>query len=450
MKPTAVHAAPAAPLNLAATRLWLARALAWSLLMGGWLALGALGRQHLPQVAGGLMPLALWLLAIGLGLAWAGSGRQTVSAPALRCTLLIAATATAGALLGVADEVPGPSAASWLLLAAGGWAALLLAASWAVRALRQRQRQSPPSPVLPAIAGALLAWAWAGDHAALRPSPVILAAALLAAALGLAALLPRALAGLTACRAGLFDCSLPLLTARRWRHLQDWPQAAAALSMLPMMVSLAQMADWCAALPGLGGGAATLSLLHLAAMLGPALVLAMLRTLVPALRWPVRVPVRVPVKRPGQTLALAAGMLLAAGGLALLAWPGLAGLMVASLLHGMAWSLAWAGSLRSTEANPAAAAPPGHARKPAGARKSTTAAWWPAALTTTAVLALGLAIDQHGPAALATVHAALALAGGLGVLGLLAAQGPSPEPLCATSLVGPPGSGEVDPRSGRA
>lgn len=440
MKPPAVLAAPAAALSLAASRLWLARALAWSLLMGGWLALGSLGQQHLPRLAGGLAPLALWLLAIGLGLAWAGSGRQTVSASALRCTLLAAATANAGALLGVAR---GPSAAGWLLLAAGGWALLLLAASWAVRALRQRQRQVPPSPVLPAITGALLAWAWAGDHLMLRPSPVILAAALLAAALGLAALLPRTLARLTACRAGLFDCSLPLLTARRWRHLQDWPQAAAALSMLPMMVSLAPMADWCAALPGLGGGAATLSLLHLAAMLGPALVLTSVAAAMGAVVQALRRPVRVPGGQPGQTLALATGTLLAAGGLALLAWPGLAGLMLASLLHGMAWSLAWAGSLHGTGARPTPTASE-HTHHPAGASNAATAAWRPAALTAAAVLALGLAIDQHGPAALAAVHAALALAGGLGLLGLLTAQKPPPRPTCAPRLISPTGNDETD------
>lgn len=438
MKPPAVLAAPAAALSLAASRLWLARALAWSLLMGGWLALGGLGQQHLPRLAGGLAPLALWLLAIGLGLAWAGSGRQTVSASALRCTLLVAATVSAGALLGVAR---GPSAAGWLLLAAGGWALLLLAASRAVRALRQRQRQAPPSPVLPAITGALLAWAWAGDHLALRPSPVILAAALLVAALGLAALLPRTLAGLTACRAGLFDCSLPLLTARRWRHLQDWPQAAAALSMLPMMVSLAPMADWCATLPALGGGAARLSLLHLAAMLGPALVLTWVAAAVGAMVQALRRPVRVPGGQPGQTLALATGTLLAAGGLALLAWPGLAGLMAASLLHGMAWSLAWAGSLRSTRPTPIASE---HTRHPAGASNAAAAAWRPAALTAAAVLALGLAIDQHGPAALATVHAALALAGGLGLLGLLTAQKSPPRPTCAPRLLRPTGNDETD------
>jgi hypothetical protein len=387
------------PLAAAQARLWLARATAWSLLIGGWLALGSLGQQHLPRLAGGLAPLALWLLAIGLGLSWAGSGRVIGSANALRCLLLAAAATSAAALLGLAR---GPSAAGGLLLAALGWSALLLAASCSVRALRQRQPTRPPSPVLPALAGAALAWLWAGDSLALRPSPVALGAVLLAGALLLAGLLPTSMRGLTVCRAGLFDCSLPLLSMSRWQRLQDWPQAAAALSMLPMMVSLAVMSDWCASLTWLRGGAATLTLLHLAAMLGPALVLSL----------------RPPHPWSDRRLALATATLLVAGGLAL-AKPGLAGLMAASLLQGMAWSLAWAGSLRRTTAGPAAAAPAGLCNG-----KLATPAWQSAALTAAAVLALGLAIDHHGPAALAAVQAVLALAGGLGLIGLLAAPRP--------------------------
>lgn len=398
-----MHAATAPPLAAAAVRLWLARALAWTLLMGGWLALGALGQQHLPRLAGGLAPLALWLLAIGLGLSWPGSARLIGSAKALRCTLLGAAAVTAGALLAVAG---GRWPAGWLLLATLGWAALLLAASCSVRALRPLQRKPPPSPALPAVAGALLAWAWAGDSLALRASPAILAASILAAALLLAVLLPRALRSLTRCHAGLFDCSPPLLLAPHWHRLQAWPQAAAALSMLPMMLSLAVMADWCANLPGLRGGASLLTALHLAAMLGPALVLTL---------W---ASIRPPGRLADQTITLAMGTLLAAGGGALLVWPGLAGLMAASLLQGMAWSLAWAASLRR----------PGTAPAPASARGTNAAplaaAWRAAALTAAAVLALGLAIDRHGPAALATVHAVLALAGGLGVLALLVARWP--------------------------
>jgi hypothetical protein len=285
----------------------------------------------------------------------------------------------------------------------------LLAASCAVRALRQRQRRRPPSPVLPALAGAALAWVWAGDSLGPRPSPLVLGGALILLALLLAALLPRAMHTLTMCRAGLFDCSLPLLSASRWHRLQDWPQAAAALSMLPMMVSLAVMGDWCASLPWLSGGAAMLTGLHLLAMLGPALLL----TLMP------------PHAGSDRALALATGALLALGGLAL-AWPGLAGLMVASLLQGMAWSLAWAGGLRPSGAGPATAhaAHAGqtrHAARSADAGTLAAAAWQPAALTAAAVLALGLAIDHHGPAALVGVHVALALAGALGAFGVLVA-----------------------------
>lgn len=432
MKTLATPGADATPLAAASTRLWLARAVAWSLLMGGWLALGSLGRLHLPQVAGGLAPLALWLLTIGLALSWSGTGRVIRSATALRCTLLVAAAASAGALLSLARW---PAAAGGLLLLASlTWAALLLAGSCCVRALRQRQSARPTSPVLPALAGAALAWLWAGDSLASRPSPAMLAAVLLASTLLLAWLLPRSASGLRVCRVGLFDCSFPLLSAPRWHRLQDWPRAAAAFSMLPMMVSLAVMGDWCATLTWLSGGAVTLSLLHLAAMLGPALLLTL----------------RQPRRWSDRSLALATGALLASGGLAL-GWPGLAGLMVASLLQGMAWSLAWAGSLRGTVAGQAAASAECHrTRTRACAATAATATWRPVVMTAAAMLGLGLAIDQHGPAVLVTVHAALAIAGGLGGFGLLAAARGSTSPDLPLRQVRPPFSSEVEPRSGRA
>ena len=69
------------PLHHAPQRLWLARAIAWALLLGGWLVLGTLGRQHLPQAAGGQAPVALWLTTVGGALALVGRWRW--SAPAL-------------------------------------------------------------------------------------------------------------------------------------------------------------------------------------------------------------------------------------------------------------------------------------------------------------------------------------------------------------------------------
>jgi len=94
---------------------------------------------------------------------------------------------------------------------------------------------------------------------------------------------------------------------------------------------------------------------------------------------------------------------LALGGTTLLT-AGLSGLMAASLLHGVAWSLAWSAMLR----RPAGANPNGRALAPVLA----------AALTALAVLGLGVAMDHYGPAALTTVHALLAV---LGVLGCLRA-----------------------------
>jgi len=358
------------PTGLAAQRLWLARVVAWALLLGAWMALGALGRQHLGSFAGGQGPVALWLLSIGGLLTLAG--RRRWSAASLRRVLLLAGASSAAVLL-----APHPAAAE-VWVASATWAVLVVAASFTVRALRGAQSHAPPSPIGPAIAGAALAWAWVGDLDALRGNTAPLAIDLLSAALLLAALLPSRCGVKGACRAGLFDCSLPLLAPAHWRHPAEWPLAAAALGMLPMMASLPVMADWCGALrwPAALGTA-----LHLGAMLVPA---ACLR-------------VTVPPRRP----AVAVGLVLALGGAALPA-AGLSGLMAASLLHGVAWSLAWSAMLRRS----AGAIPKGRAQAPAVA----------AALTAAAVLALGLAIDRYGPGALVGVHALLAVFGALGCL----------------------------------
>jgi len=370
-----LHPAPA----WAARRLALVRTLAWALLFAGWLVLGELGHLHLAQWAGGLLPVALWLAGIGALLALAA--RRPPPAWAVHLALVAAGVALALAL-SVADRgVPA------VLLAALAWAVLLVALSMAVRALRAAQAGVPPAPLLPALAGAVLAWGAQGSLATL----LLVASAV---ALTVTALLcSRATRGdqrLSACRAGLFDCSLPLPSIAAWRHSGDWPQHAAALVMLPMMAALPAMNGWCGAA---SGGLGKLSAWHLGAMVLPALCLR-----------------RGLAQVSHSTLNAGLATLLVAGAMALLAWPDLNGLMLAALLHTMAWSLAWAapmlarGAVERREA--ALRAPP------------AVATLSQAGLIATAMLLLGLALDRYGPQALAMVHMALA---GLALVGLLLA-----------------------------
>jgi hypothetical protein len=88
--------------------------------------------------------------------------------------------------------------------------------------------------------------------------------------------------------------------------------------------------------------------------------------------------------------------LLIAGGLALPALPLLQGLMVATLLHTVAWSLAWANALQQ-----------GGTRRPAAAATATPQS--SALVAAGGVSMLGTAMATLGPQALWLVHAALAI-----------------------------------------
>lgn len=142
---------------------------------------------------------------------------------------------------------------------------------------------------------------------------------------------------------------------------------------------------------------------------------------------------RVPLQRPQRWVAL----LLALGGAALW-WPGLSGLMAASLLHGLAWGVAWAAMLAPRAVLPADAAGagpvdavrclgggavPSAASVPAPAVLAGLVMGGVALLTATAVLLLGHAMTQSGPAALVAVHAALAGSGLVGGLVALLGRG---------------------------
>lgn len=366
----------------AALRLWIARTLAWSLLLSGWLVLGALGRQHALLLVSGYAPLALWLACTGALLV--GTAFWPLSRGVLAAVLMGAGGLTVLALHWADRGAPA------LALAALGWSVLLVAASRCVRSLRTALPRLPPAPLVPALLGGSLAWGVAGDLPALPTHTVALSVALLATAVALALLVPRGVGHALGCRAGLFDCSLPVPALVRWRNMADWPLHAASLTMLPMMTALPAMADWCSAA---GWSAPMVTGLHLAAMLLPP---ALLQRALPSVS--------------ASQLRRWVALLLAVGALLLVAWPGVQGLMAASLWHALAWGVAWAGPMVARTPVPAAPS------KPWGAGMGHQLA--AVALAGSAVLALGAGIGAAGPAALTSAHAGLAL---LGLLGLLLA-----------------------------
>lgn len=329
-----------------------ARTLAWALWLGGWLVLGEFGHRHGALWFGGMVPLALWLLAIGAWLCL----RRPLPAPALAAGLVVAA------LLAAWGEAEASTGALVI-----GWATLVVAASRVVRLLRRGR--PPAAPLAPACAGALLAWALAGQ-----------AAWVIGAALLLALLLPWRGEPASGCRAGLFDCALPVAALAPWREAARWPQPAALLAMLPMMAGLPWLADACSAA---GWAPRTGSALHLAAMLLPPLLL--------------QAPLRTLAERARQ---IGIALLLLTGGAALWLQPGVPGLMSAMLLHGLAWSLAWGGAMASGQ------------RQPEGPSPLAAAAFGALLL-----LALGAALATSGLGALAAVHGLLAGCGAVGLAG---------------------------------
>lgn len=386
-----------------ALRLALARTLAWALLVAAWLGLGQAGHQHLRLWAGGLLPLALWLAATA-ALQASLRGRR-LGMGAVRAALLLATAATGLAAARLQHPAtPGWATAPALLAAALGTAVLVVAASLTVQTLRRTAHTRPPPPLLPACAGATLGWAATTVGSTQLPIAIALLAA---AAATLAALLPRQAAPVAGCPGGLFDCALPWPPAAAWRQAADWPLLSARLAMLPMMASLPAMADWCSSGGWLTPELSVLS--HLAAMLLPALALR---------PWLAQTSLRA---RRRAVLALLLG-----SGLALLAWPGLNGLMAAAGLQAGAWSLAWAGPLLAA-AGPeqGAGRPPQHAAalptQPVCARRGARLGWWAAAATAPAgaLVATGLLIDHLGPQGLGAVQLLLvgvALGGAVGAM----------------------------------
>ena len=238
-------------------RLLAARTLAWALLIGGWLVLGALGQMRSPWAAG-LAPVSLWLATAGVCLYFGRS--SLLSTARLRAVLVVAGSISA---LGIAWAAGSASTAA-TALASVGWGILLAAASRAVRMLRAAASHRPPPPVVPAAAGAALAWLVAGDPASATTGATALGP--VAAAALLAMILPADASG-RGCRTGLFDCALPAADWAQWADPSSWAAQSARWVMLPMMASLAVMTQWCGSDWGLA--ASQLGGLHLCAMLLP-------------------------------------------------------------------------------------------------------------------------------------------------------------------------------------
>lgn len=367
-----------------------ARAVAWALLLAAWLALGSLGAEHAVGLPGGAaLPLVVWLLAVGVLLA-ARVGES--ASPRAQATAMAVAAATGLGALGALSA--GGSAAATLVVLALAWAALTVGASRVVHGWRQRvrhgcgaRRVDLPSPAPAALAGGVVAWAAAGDllmvrHALAHLALVMVAAVAVAAATAFVERrnpLRRDTAGgpaapaASSCRAGLFDCSLPLPGPSAWRRPERWPLQAAAWAMLPMMVALPAMAAWCSEA---GWSPRDTAALHLAAMLIPG---ALARGLL--------------AHCPATALAATVTALLVGGVVALALAPGITGLMTLSLAHALAWSLAWGWQLAVREARPA----------PSGLRGIGAAG-----LAAAAVAGLVAALSATGPVALAWAHAGLA------------------------------------------
>jgi hypothetical protein len=351
-------------------RLIAARAIAWALLLAGWVGLGGVALALTPSLLGVHAMVAAWLLA--LGLAATVATRDSLRARTRRLGLGLGAALTAGALLWATRGGGLPA----LLLGLCGWAGLTALASGVVRSVRRAQLMRPHPPILAASLGALAAAIVVGDPTDAHALAWRLGVLVILAATALALLQLRDPPGATAsrCRAGLFDCSLPAWPAGAWHDAQQWPTLLAGLAMLPMMASLPLMVAWCrseAIAPQ------AMVLLHFTAMFLPALVLR--RSMA---HWHPR------------ALAIVCTLLLASGAMAVLWAAAPFNFLGVALAQGAAWSLAWAGQLWSPQ------------RRGQQGTSPLRAAIGYAALT----LGVGLAVEHLGSPGLAMAQAVLGLA----------------------------------------
>ncbi len=284
-----------------------------------------------------------------------------MSAPSRRRLHMLAATALAWTLF----------VGGWLVLGAFGrstsalWfdglgpvAAWLAVAGATAVAPRAPSRAVVVGAAAVAVAGVSACWQWGGSLAAI------------VAGCGWGGV-----SGAASRRAGDAHASACLPARGASRDPAQWPASAARCAMLPMMAAMAVAPDWCAG-PGVtaGEGAA----LQLAAMLVPALL-----------------------SRRGPRSPTWIAAFMAAGLLALALLPGVRGWLAMSLLHAVAWGLAWSGDGNATCAPENASTARGRA-----SRWTAVAAMMPAAM----VLALGSTIAVFGLDGLVGVHAGLGVA----------------------------------------
>jgi hypothetical protein len=365
------------PTAIGAWRISAARALAWALLLAGWVGIAALADGRSVGSEFGFIALALWLAALG-GWTWT-LGRLRLGSRGIRALIIAAAMLAAGCWWPWhAAELSGEAP---MLAGTVAFALVIACASMTVRAIRHGAAPyfpRPGPPFGPAAAGALLAWALLGDPSRWVPLAERLAIAIPFAALLLAALLPahdrpaRLSTKSGSCRAALFDCSLPGWGGETGQSAMRWPVRIAALLMLPMMCSLALTAQLCR-VSGLPPQA--MLGLHFGAMFAPAL-------------WTASHPGGVRMR------AWACGPLLGLGAAALLG-PAPAALIAVAIAHGAAWSLAWSVQLAAPR------------RATASGPSPLRAAGFNAACA----LALGLAVDHFGSRALDAFHVATGVAG---------------------------------------
>ncbi|HXD07554.1 MAG TPA: hypothetical protein VN680_16000 [Burkholderiaceae bacterium] len=350
--------------------LTLARAAAWSLLLGGWLGMGSFALVLAPSRLAAFALVALWLLV--LGLAAAVATRDGLRAWVRRAGLLVCA---AIAVVALAWSTRG-GAMTALVTAVIAWGVLTALASGVVRSLRLARPWRPGPPIGAASLGALCAGLAIGDPGDLQALALRLSTLVMLVSAGLAVLQPADAASQPPrrCRAGLFDCSLPAWPKGAWRDLRQWPALLAGLAMLPMMAALPLLAAWCrtqALAPQL------MVALHLGAMFVPALVL---RHSIAS--WSTR--------RLSTMCALCLG-----AGAAVAVWaPAPLDLTGVALAHGAAWGLAWAGQLWAPD------------RRAGQGASSLRAAIGYAALT----IAFGVLVDRYGVRGVTGAHAALGLA----------------------------------------
>lgn len=309
-------------LSHASTLMWrlhTVQALAWTLLLGGWIGLGSFAQTLAPGPFSAFGLLAAWLLATAIF--EAGIGALRLRHWTLR-GLLLGAPALVAWALHAALHGQG-FAALWL--ASLSWAWLCAIALVSVRACRKAGAEGLQrrSSAMAAASGAFLVWICAGDIANLNVLQRNLTWGTLVACLLLAALMPRRrpAPGADGTRAGPpDDCASLIWFAGRAAEWKRGPLVIASLAMPAMMSSLPQMVALCrstVASPQWVLG------LHLAAMFVPALLLA---------------------DRPSAVAAapVVCAFLLVLGALVLLFAPEATVWWGVALAHGSAWSLGWA------------------------------------------------------------------------------------------------------------